>query len=192
MRSSEEDVLTFKNDYLKGRDHRRVHADQLISALRHMFVWAKQRRLVTSNPAADIARESKYEPRERYLDHDEIKRFWSACDQVGWPIGPIFKLLLLTGQCEAESGHLEWDELDRDKRTINLPGSRTKNGKAHTVHLSDLAMEIIESLPCINGSKYVFTTNGRSPFQGYDYGKQRIQRVMDGSTDWRPHDLRRT
>src|SRR5215469_8159814 len=74
---TEDDVLTFKNDYLKGRDHGRVHADQLVSALRHMFAWAKQRRLVTSNPAADIARESKYEPRERYLHHDEIKRFWS-------------------------------------------------------------------------------------------------------------------
>ena len=51
---TEEDVLTFKNDYLKGRDHGRVHADQLISALRHMFVWAKQRRLVTSNPCQGI------------------------------------------------------------------------------------------------------------------------------------------
>ena len=106
---------------------------------------------------------------------------WSACDQVGWPIEPIFKLLLLTGQREAEIGKMEWTELELelepDKRTLNLPGARTKNGKAHTVHLSDLALEIIQGLPRINGSKYVFTTNGTSPFTSYNYAKQRIQKV---------------
>ena len=100
--------------------------------------------------------------------------------------------MLLTGQREAEIGKMEWTELELDSDTLNLPGSRTKNGKAHTVHLSDLAMEIIQDLPRINRSKYVFTTNGTSPFTSYNYAKQRIQRVMGGTSDWRPHDLRRT
>ena len=130
--------------------------------------------------------------RDRYLDTEEIKSFWAACDQVGWPVGPIFKLLLLTGQRESEVGEMAWSELKLGERLWNIPAPRTKNGKAHTVHLSDLAVEIIAKLPQINGSKFVFTTNGKVPFNNFDYAKKRIQRVMGGPTDWRPHDLRRT
>jgi integrase len=75
----------------------RVQIDLLAAALRHVYVWSMLRRLVTSNPAAKIPKESEYEPLDRWLKPDEIKRYWAACDQVGWPAGPIFKLLLLTG-----------------------------------------------------------------------------------------------
>jgi integrase len=129
--------------------------------------------------------------RDRYLDAEEMTKFWSACDEVGWPVGPIFRLLLLTGQRESEVGEMEWRELNLPERIWTIPGSRTKNGKQHIVHLSDLAVEIIQALPQINGSKWVFTTNGKGPFTNYDYGKKRIQRHMR-VTDWRPHDLRRT
>ena len=53
--------------------------------LRHMYKWAIARKLVDGNPAKDVPKVSKYKARERCLTHDEIRLFWSACDQVEWP-----------------------------------------------------------------------------------------------------------
>jgi integrase len=190
-----EDVVQFRKDYLEGRSDGRVHATQLIGALRHLYKWAKEEELVAiNNPVVDIAKAAKSKARERCLTHDEIKRFWAACNQIGWPAGQIFKLLLITGQREREIGHLEWEtELDPDNRVINLPGARTKNGRAHTVHLSDLAMDIVQGLPRINGSKYVFTINGEVPFTAFHDAKVRVHALMgDNVPHWMVRDLRRT
>jgi integrase len=189
------DILGFLNEYLARRTDGsgRLAANHLLRSIGHVFRWARQHDLVDSNPTEDVAKpQPKQKSRDRYLEAEEIKAFWSACAEVGWPVGPIFELLLLTGQRESEVGEMTWSELDLGNRVWNIPGARTKNGKAHTVHLSDLAVEIIGKLPRINGSKFVFTTTGTGPFTNYDYGKKRLQRLMGGATDWRPHDLRRT
>jgi integrase len=189
------DILAFLNTYLAKRTNGsgRIAANHLLRAVSHLFNWAKPLDLITSNPAEDVAKpQPRVKSRERCLNADEITQFWAACEQVGWPVGPIFQLLLLTGQREAEVGEMVWSELDLGNRVWEIPGARTKNGKAHIVHLNDLAVEIIAKLPRINGSKYVFTTTGTGPFTNYDYGKKRLQRLMGGAADWRPHDLRRT
>jgi integrase len=189
------DILGFLNDYLARRTDGsgRIGANHLLRSIGHVFRWAQGKDLVEGNPAANIAKpQPKLKSRDRYLDAEEIKAFWSACEQVGWPVGPIFQLLLLTGQRESEVGEMCWSELDLTNRVWNLPAAGTKNGKSHIVHLGDLAVAIIGKLPQINGSKFVFTTNGTGPFTNYDYGKKRIQGLMGGAADWRPHDLRRT
>ena len=90
---SEGDILGFVNQLLHGRADGRYEADHLVGAIRHVFVWARKQhdpalRGVT-NPAIEIARRAEPNARDRVLTHDEIKRFWSACDTVGWPGGPI-------------------------------------------------------------------------------------------------------
>jgi integrase len=127
------------------------------------------------------------------LDHDEIKRFWAACETVGWPAGPILKLLLLTGQRENEVANLSWSELDLPNRVWNLPAARAKNSKAHIIHLSDFAMEIIESLPQINGSPFVFTMDGTRPYSAsFVKVRNRINDLMGNAPHWQIRDLRRT
>ena len=54
-------------------------------------------------------------------------------------------------------------------------------------------MKIIKKQPRINGSNFVFTTNGRVPFTNFDYAKNRIRKLMSKDIPpWRPHDLRRS
>ena len=48
-----------------------------------------------------------------------------------------------------------------DQPGLEPPGRPRKNRRAHIIHLSDLAMEIIESLPRIDNSYLVFTINGQ-------------------------------
>jgi integrase len=160
------EILGFLNKYLAKRKDGsgRIAANNLRRSIRHVFRWAHQHDLIDSNPAEGVAKpQPRTTSRDRCLDTEEIKAFWSACDAVGWPTGPIFKLLLLTGQRESEVGKMERGELKLKERLWEIPGPRTKNRKRHTVHLSDLAIEIIEKLPQINGSKYVFTTTGQGP-----------------------------
>jgi integrase len=196
---TEADILAFINDLLKGRSNGRTEADQLVGAVRHLFKWAKEQRdtslrdLVPINPAATIAKCAESNERDRVLTHDEVTRLWGACDTIGWPGGPIIKLLLLTGQRVNEVAQLRWQELDLTNRIWNLPAARAKNSRAHIIHLSDMAMEIIEALPQINNSPLVFTVNGRVPYNSFDYLRTRIHNLMGEDTPhWQLRDLRRT
>ncbi len=78
--------------------------------------------------------------------------------------GTILKLLLLTGCRRDEIGGLRWDEVDLNARTITLPGSRTKNGEAHVVPLSDLAMSLLAGIARRDGYDHVF---GRTVAAGF-------------------------
>ena len=81
------------------------------------------------------------------LTDDEIRWLWQACDEIGWPFGPIIKLLLLTAQRRDEAGGIKWAEIDFPNRTWTLPWSRAKSDRGHEVPLSDAAIAILRSLP---------------------------------------------
>jgi integrase len=84
---------------------------------------------------------------------------------------------------------MTWDELDLVRAMWSLPASRTKNGKAHTVPLSDAALAIIGEMPRIG--PFVF---GASPIANYSRGKAAIDQAVgqDITERWTFHDLRRT
>jgi integrase len=195
----EGDILTFINELLKGRANGRTETDHLVGTVRHMFTWTRKhlkpeiRNLLSTNPAADIAKQAAPSDRDRFLSQAEIRKFWTACDTIGWPGGRILQLLLLTAQRVNEVAQLRWSELDLANRVWNLPAERAKNSRAHIIHLSDLAMEIIQSLPQINGSPLVFTMDGKRPLTGLDQIRNRVHLIMgDDTPHWQIRDLRRT
>ena len=190
------DILAFLNDRRVGKANDEkglIEGNNLLAAVHHLFDWARGEDLVEVNPAQGVAKPKKrIQSRDRILDHDEIKAFWAACDQVGWPAGRIFQLLLLTAQRENEVAQMRWSELDLANRVWNLPATRTKNSKAHTVHLSDLAVEMIRSLPQINRSQLVFAMQGDKPYVNFWQANQRVRHLMGDLEHWVVHDLRRT
>jgi integrase len=174
------------------KDGAGVQSNRTFSVLTALFNWAISRDLVDTNPTAGVRHRVKEVARDRVLDDDELVRFWGACDAMGLPFGPLFQLLLLTAQRRDEVGGMLWSELDLEKRTWTIPGSRAKNGKAHSVQLSDLATEIIERLPQIGDSDLVFTTNETTPVSGFSKAKDRLDPLMGDPPEWILHDLRRT
>jgi integrase len=72
-----------------------------------------------------------------------------------------------------------------------IRGIPAKNAQAQDVPLSELALDILQSIPRFVGSDYVFTTTGTTPISGFGRAKYRLEAAM-GATDWRTHDLRRT
>jgi integrase len=176
-------------------------ANHTLAYLKAMLGWAVDEGLIEKNPAAGVKMPAQKVERERALGDDEIRTFWLACDVVGWPFGPLAQLLLLTAQRRDELAHATWSEFDLDKQTWTLPGERTKNSRSHIVHLSALAIEIIEKLPRIASKKgWVFTTGqggGDTPASGFSRGRERIAAAMaDASAQeiapFTLHDLRRS
>jgi integrase len=61
------------------------------------------------------------------------------------------------------------------------------------VHLTALAVEVIEELPRLGAEpRFVLTTTGTRPISGYSKAKAAIDRRMPAVEPWTFHDLRRT
>jgi Arm domain-containing DNA-binding protein/integrase-like protein len=120
-----------------------VAAAKAFGDLRAMLRWAVERGYLDHDPMLGM-KVKKAKPRERFLDEDEIAALWQA-----WPTALpadaalALKLALVTGQRIGEVTGITLDEIDLAKGAWNLPASRTKNGSAHTVPLSDMALDLI-------------------------------------------------
>jgi integrase len=144
--------------------------------------------------------------RKRVLSDDELRLAWMAAKKIGWPMGSAIQLLILTCARRDEIGALEWQEIDKARKEIRLAGERTKNGEEHIIPLSIAAKKLIDALPSVEGSKFVFTTTGETPISGWSRAKQNVDEVMLAELKarhridadkadlkpWRVHDLRRT
>ena len=144
---------------------------------------------------------------------------WRACDKIGWPFGPLVKLLALTGARRDEIGQGTWAEIDLKARAWTIAKERSKNGLAHEVPLLDAALEILKTLPRVERSaarenaglpQLVFSTNGETAVSGFSRAKEQIDRAMiealrnaakkrgddpdkvEAPERWTMHDLRRT
>ena len=165
-------------------------ARDLHTALGSAFAWLHENRFIKTNPCIGVKRPSSGQARERWLNNDEIIRFWHGCDAIHPTFAKVFRFLLLTGCRLREISALRWTELQENE--LHLPGARTKNKKPHTVPLSPLALSIINAMPRIEGCPYPFTTNGKTPISGWSKIKKQLDAAMGNPEPWRLHDLRHT
>jgi integrase len=157
------------------------------------FNWAVDRGLLTASPVAGMRRpELGYAPRERVLTMDELKAIWAAADKMGYPFGPMVRLLILTAQRRAEIANLERGWLLPGQQAFEVPASHYKTDRPQVVPLSAPALAIVEGLPKWNGGDFLLsTTAGKRPVSGFSKAKARIDKLskVEG---WTLHDLRRS
>jgi integrase len=168
-----------------------VAANRILAYTKRFFSWCKERDILDQSPVEAIKLPSKENDRDRVLNLGEIKSFWISCDKMGYPWGPVFQLLLLTGARLKEVSQASWSEISISDRTLDLPGSRTKNERAHQIQLSVQTLKILLSLPKVEGQDFLFSTNGKTPVSGFSKVKKRLD-MLCGVTNWRFHDLRRS
>ncbi len=180
---------------------RKTTANRIRAYTGKFFNWCVERDIIVSNPAASVKPVEKEVARDRVLSDDEIRWFWQACDKAGYPWGPFGKLSLLTGQRRQEIAAIPYSEIEGD--LWRLPADRVKNGRAHDVPLSTVALAVLASVPRIAGSAYVFTTTGSTPISGFAKGLARLKEKMAEAAEkerkepveiphFTFHDLRRT
>jgi integrase len=64
--------------------------------------------------------------------------------------------IILTACRSGEVRFATWDEIDMQERIWTIPAERMKAGREHRVPLTDDAVRLLESLPRLEGSPYVF------------------------------------
>jgi integrase len=170
-----------------------VAANRTLAAVRGLFNWAVSRDILTVSPCMGVKRPATEQARDRVLSDDELRDVWLAAEQVGYPVGSLIKLLVLTGQRRNEVGLATWSEVNLKGRLWRLPPERTKNGKASEVPLSAAAIELLQSLPRFANGNYVFTSDGTTPSAGFSRHKRRLDALLPPDMPkWTLHDLRRT
>lgn len=163
-----------------------VMARRLHAHLHRLFEWSVGRGIIVANPLWSVPKVGNETPRDRILSDAELAKVWQAAGEIGWPFGPVYQLLILTGARRQEIAGLRWSELDGDQ--VKLDGKRTKNGLPHTIPLSAPAAALLYSLP--RAGDLIFTTNERTPISGWTRAKQRLDRLA-GINSWHVHDVRR-
>jgi integrase len=169
-----------------------VQANRVQAAIHALLVWAVEREIIEINPAAGLRRQTKEKARDRVLTNSELRAVWNAIDELGYPAGPLFKLLILTAARRDEVREMRWSEIDLQKGVWTLPAERSKNGLAHPIPLSSVAREVLAAMPRFPGVDYVFSAKGNGCcYTNLQKPKAAIDRTT-GVTGWTLHDLRRT
>jgi integrase len=154
-----------------------IQANRTLARLRALFNWAIEKDRLAFSPVARMKLPTKERARDRVLGEDELRWFWAGCDEINWPFGPLAKLLLLTLQRRDEVASMEWSEVDFANRTWTIPREKVKNKRAHQVHLSDAAADVLRSLPRVDNGR-VFTTTGETSVSGFSRAKRRLDAAM--------------
>ncbi|MDQ6701990.1 MAG: tyrosine-type recombinase/integrase [Pseudomonadota bacterium] len=169
-----------------------ISANRALSWFKGMANFAIQRGIIDVSPIAGIKPPTAETARDRVLSDAELKAAWQAADALEPAYAAFVQLLVLTGQRLREVSELHWSEIDLEKRVWTLPKERAKNSIEHDIPLSDAAISILQSIPRIAGSGFVFTISGRIPIRGTHSVKRRLDALMPPAPPWVLHDLRRT
>lgn len=171
-------------------------ANRLLSFIKRVFAWAEDQDYIEDNPALGIKKPAAESGRDRYLDDNEIRLFWKACDAIGDPAGRLFQLCLVTGQRRGEVAGLKRSELglfefkNREGKATSvrawlLPAERTKRRRDHGVPLSPLAARLIDGAPKFydeDGKLYdhLLVTDRRAdqPPSGWSKFKRQLDEAM--------------
>ena len=165
---------------------------QLSSAFNLAEVWGW--RPEGTNPCRHVKR-YKEESRERYLSESELRRLGEVLgrhEREGTMLPQAvaaIRLLIFTGCRSAEILNLKWDEVDFERKTLELQDSKTGR---RTVILNSAALGVLDGLRANRGGEYVIP--GRVPSKPLaTLQKVWTQiRVEADIEDVRVHDLRHT
>jgi integrase len=209
-------------------------ARNLLGIVKTLFSWAaRQKRFgLKASPCGDLKGKDLIGAKistDRILSDGEIAAFWRnvdrltptdprnrsiAADRVGYPYGPLYRMLLLTGLRLNECADASWGEFDLKEKLWTIPKERMKgtNSKArpHAVPLTDEMLAILGQLPRFKGGDFLFSvTGGKKPV----WASAKVKKKLDGRMlrslrasarmhgeaadrvkldPWTNHDLRRT
>jgi integrase len=136
-----------------------TYANRIVSLLSRVFRFAVEHELITASPAAHLPKpgaEATDRPDRavKAYNADEVRRIWTATEDLPAPVRAIYRVGLVTGQRPGEISDMEWSEIDGAWWTI--PGARTKNGQTHRVYLAQPALDELARVPKIDDEPYVF------------------------------------
>ena len=193
-----------------------AQADAVLAAVRKLMNWYAVRDEDYSSPIVRGMKrtDSKERARKRVLSDDEIRALWTATD-IPNDAGALnvycatIRTLLLTAQRRGKVAGIKRSDINDAGVWNPVDETEGANKQVGLVPLSQTSRDLIASQPIIDGSDFVFSVKGRTPFNGWGKSKHELdermldvlrQQAEDAGQDpekvtlpnWRVHDLRRT
>jgi integrase len=164
-----------------------IEANRALAVLSVLCTFAERigERPDGSNPCRHVEKFPERR-RERMLAPGELARLGRALAAYQGPPYHVaaIKLLVFTGARLGEILGLQWQWIDIERGEARLPDSKTG---AKTIHLPPPALEVLASLPRIEGQPYVLGSKRGTTFIEKPW---RAIRKEAGLEDVRLHDLR--
>ena len=175
-------------------------ANHTLAYLKAMLGWAVDEGLIEKNPAAGVKMPAQKVERERALGDEEIRPFWLACDEIGWPFGPLAQLLLLTAQRRDELAHAT----GASSISTSRPGRCRASGPKTAAAISCTSRRSLSrssrncrASPARRAGSSLPVWRRRQPVSGFGRGRERIAAAMAAASGeevapFTLHDLRRS
>jgi hypothetical protein len=172
-------------DRLAGTPSEQLHAYR---AVRCFLTWCTRppRRYIRHSPMEGYQPPSKDRKGTRILTDAELQAVWTAADS---PPHAVVRLLILWGTRNTETAVSERTWLVDGVLTI--PGTATKNGRAHSIPLLPLAKHTLSLFP--EGRYFVHSRWGNDHLSDGAWSKiKREVQKASNTKNWQLRDLRRT
>jgi integrase len=169
-------------------------ANRILALLSKMFSLAIAWEWCTDNPVIGIERYQE-EKRDRWLNKEELGRFWAILELYPNHLPAIaLKLLVLTGARKNEVLASKWDQFDLTSGVWTKPSHMTKQKKKEHLPLSEQALTALSHLKTLNtnNSEYLFPSHiGNKPLQEIKRFWWKVTKEAN-LENVRIHDLRHT
>lgn len=190
-------VSQITSDSIK-RFHRKFsdrpyYANRCVVLIRTMFnYFIKDGTYKGANPCKGI-KLNKEEPRVRYMEHEELERFFSAMSELEESVSKnAIITMLYTAARKGNVIRMKWDEIDLDAKIWKIP--RTKTGKNQTIPLADAVVDLLIKIKSgVHDDTYVFPSETSA--SGHIVDVKRVWKTLKNKaqiSDLRLHDLRHT
>jgi len=173
-----------------GEEHGRVQANRTLGLLTTVFNKAGELGYDGPNPCTKVRRFAE-EERDRFLQGDELGRFFTAVNAEPELYRDFFLVALLTGARRGNVQAMAWEDVNLDAAIWRIPA--TKAGVAVVTPLCAAALEILARRHAArDDSPWVFPASGRTghlvdPRKSWE----RIKAAAE-LEDIKIHDLRRS
>lgn len=169
-------------------------ANRVLALLSKMFSLAIAWKWRDDNPVKGIERYQE-EKRDRWLNREELSRFWKALEcYPNHYASLVLKLLLLTGARKSEILQATWDQFDLERGVWTKPAHLTKQKKREHLPLSEQVLKILYNIKKSNKNNtlYLFPDKtGEKPIRDIkDFWEKIIKEAELENV--RIHDLRHT
>jgi integrase len=176
-----------------------AEARNLLGIAKSLFSWALDQNYGLDHSVCADIKPGKIVgekvSRDHALDDDELNALWVTAGELGYPVGMVYRMLILSGLRLNEVARATWDEINLPKRQWLIPAARMKgkNTKAreHLVPLTDQMIELFGGLPRFKKPFVFTTTHGDRPVAIGSKIKEDLDAKLK-IKPWVNHDIRRT
>lgn len=121
-------------------------ANRVIEMLSAMYNFARKQRLYRGENPAEGSGKFQLKSRERFLQADEVHRFFQALDELPdqQDFADYIRISLFAGARRNNVLRMRWDELNLDGARWTIAGEVMKNGDPLTIPLVEEVVEILQ------------------------------------------------